>query len=114
MSVIRRWRYWDHYSIREISTAYWAVEKHSPQMPEERPLSKSGERIALEQIDTLFGNITTSVWCAAIAAIILTATLQRLGALNPRTGSVWAGYIIICAVAHTQLCRFLSAITAHE
>jgi signal transduction histidine kinase/ActR/RegA family two-component response regulator len=106
MSVIRRWRYWDHYSIREISAAYWAVEKHSPQMPEERSLSKSGERIAVEQIDTLFGNITISVWCAAIAAIILTATLQRLGALNPRTGSVWAGYIIICAVAHTQLCRF--------
>ena len=69
-------------------------------------MSKSGERIAVEQVDALFGSVTISVCGAAIAAIILTATLQRLGALNPRTGSVWAGYIIICAVAHIQLCRF--------
>lgn len=73
---------------------------------EERPLSKSGERIFVEQIDALFGSITVSVWGAAIAAIILTATLRRLGALDTYTGSIWAGYIIICAAAHIQLGRF--------
>jgi two-component system, sensor histidine kinase len=72
---------------------------------EERPLSKSGERIAVEQVDALFGSITISVCGAAIAAIILTATLQRLGALNARTGWAWTGYIIICAAAHIQLRR---------
>jgi hypothetical protein len=32
LSVIRRWRYRDHYSIREISRRT-AVEKHGPQIP---------------------------------------------------------------------------------
>ncbi len=61
--------------------------------------------IAVEQVDALFGSITISVCGAAIAAIILTATLQRLDALNPRTGWAWTGYIIICAAAHIQLRR---------
>jgi hypothetical protein len=73
---------------------------------EERPLYKSVDRVAVEQIDALFGAITVSVCGAAIAAIILSATLRRLGALDTYTGSIWAGYIIICAAAHIQLCRF--------
>jgi signal transduction histidine kinase/CheY-like chemotaxis protein len=72
---------------------------------QDQPLDKSKDRIAVEQVDALFGGITISVCGAAIAAIILTATLQRLGALDPRTGWAWTGYIIICAAAHIQLRR---------
>jgi two-component system, sensor histidine kinase len=64
------------------------------------------KRIAVEQIDALFDTVIVSVCGGAIAAITLAATLERFGALDPRTGLAWAGCIIICAVAHILLCRF--------
>jgi two-component system, sensor histidine kinase len=63
-------------------------------------------RIAVQQIDALFDTITVSVCGGAAAAIFLSATLYRLGAVEPGKGLVWAFYIVFCAAAHILLCQF--------
>lgn len=68
-------------------------------------MSETQTRIAIEQVEALFGAVTVSVCGAAIAAIILAATLFHFGAVDAETALAWASYIIACAAGHILLCR---------
>jgi two-component system, sensor histidine kinase len=68
----------------------------------ETPLER---RIALDQIEALFGAITVSVCGGAIAAGVLVAPLRYIGAVDAWTGLAWLSYIVLCAAAHILLCR---------
>jgi len=61
--------------------------------------------IATAQIAALFGVVTVGVCGAAIASIVLVASLQRLGLVDSRIGLVWSSYVVGCAAAHIFLAR---------
>ena len=61
------------------------------------------QRLAVEQIDALFGFVTLGVWAAALTAVFLTLILFYLGVVEARTGVAWTSYIIACAASHTAL-----------
>jgi signal transduction histidine kinase/CheY-like chemotaxis protein len=61
------------------------------------------QRLAVEQIDALFGFITLGVWGAALSAVLLTLILFYLGFADARTGPAWTSYIIACAAIHILL-----------
>jgi signal transduction histidine kinase/CheY-like chemotaxis protein len=60
-------------------------------------------RIAVEQIDAVFGFVALGVSGAAFSAIILTLILLQLGFVDARTGLAWACYIVACAASHLAL-----------
>jgi signal transduction histidine kinase/CheY-like chemotaxis protein len=61
------------------------------------------QRLAVEQIDALFGFVTLGVWAAALTAVFLTLILFYLGVVDARTGLAWTSYIIACAASHIAL-----------
>jgi signal transduction histidine kinase/CheY-like chemotaxis protein len=65
--------------------------------------ASEAQRLAVEQIDALFGFLTLGVWAAALTAIFLTLILFYLGAVEARTGLAWTFYIIACAACHVAL-----------
>jgi two-component system, sensor histidine kinase len=71
----------------------------------ENTMATAGEaqRLAVEQIDALFGFVTLGVWGAALTAVFLTLILFYLGAVDARTGLAWTSYIIACAASHIAL-----------
>jgi signal transduction histidine kinase/CheY-like chemotaxis protein len=65
--------------------------------------ANEAQRLAVEQVDALFGFVILGVWGAALAAAFLTFILFNLGVVNARTGIAWTSYIIVCAASHTGL-----------
>jgi signal transduction histidine kinase/CheY-like chemotaxis protein len=65
--------------------------------------ASEAQRLAVEQIDALFGFVTLGVWGAASTAVFLTLILYYLGVVDPRTGLAWTSYIIACAASHIAL-----------
>ena len=65
--------------------------------------ASEAQRLAVEQIDALFGFVTLGVWAAALTAVFLTLILFYLGVVEARTGLAWTSYIIACAASHTAL-----------
>jgi two-component system, sensor histidine kinase len=65
--------------------------------------ASEAQRLAVEQIDALFGFVTLGVWAAALTAVFLTLILFNLGAVEARTGLAWTGYIAACAACHIAL-----------
>jgi two-component system, sensor histidine kinase len=65
--------------------------------------ASEAQRVAVEQIDALFGFVTLGVWGAALTAIFLTLILFYLGVVQARTGLAWTSYIIACASSHMAL-----------
>nr|WP_174248162.1 hypothetical protein [Bradyrhizobium sp. S69] len=53
------------------------------------------QRLAVEQIDALFGFVTLGVWGAGLSAAFLTLILFYLGFVDARTGLAWTSYIIV-------------------
>jgi two-component system, sensor histidine kinase len=68
-----------------------------------RVAASEAQRLAVEQIDALFGFVTLGVWGAALSAVLLTLILFYLGFEDARTGLAWTSYIIACAAAHIAL-----------
>jgi signal transduction histidine kinase/CheY-like chemotaxis protein len=60
-------------------------------------------RIAVEQIDAVFGFVPLGVSGAAFSAVILTLILLQLGFVDARTGLAWDCYIVACAASHLAL-----------
>lgn len=60
-------------------------------------------RIAVEQIDAVFGFVTLGVCGAALSAVILTLILLHLGFVDEHTGLAWDCYIVACAASHIAL-----------
>jgi hypothetical protein len=65
--------------------------------------ASEAQRLAVEQIDALFGFVTLGVWAAALTAVFLTLILFYLSVVEARTGVAWTSYIIACAASHTAL-----------
>lgn len=65
--------------------------------------ANEAQRVAVEQIDALFGFITLGVWGAALSAVLLTLILFYLGFADARTGLAWTCYIVACAAIHISL-----------
>jgi signal transduction histidine kinase/CheY-like chemotaxis protein len=65
--------------------------------------ASEAQRLAVEQIDALFGFVTLGVWGAALTAVFLTLILLYLGVVDARTGLAWTSYIIACAASHIAL-----------
>jgi two-component system, sensor histidine kinase len=65
--------------------------------------ASEAQRLAVEQIDALFGFVTLGVWAAALTAVFLTLILFYLGVVEARTGLAWTSYIIACAASHIAL-----------
>jgi signal transduction histidine kinase/CheY-like chemotaxis protein len=65
--------------------------------------ASEAQRIAVEQIDALFGFLTLGVWAAALTAVFLTSILFYLGVVDVRTGLAWTSYIVACAASHVAL-----------
>jgi signal transduction histidine kinase/CheY-like chemotaxis protein len=65
--------------------------------------ASEAQRLAVEQIDAVFGFVTLGVWGAALAAVFLTLILFYLGFVDVRTGLAWTSYIIACAASHIAL-----------
>jgi two-component system, sensor histidine kinase len=65
--------------------------------------ASEAQRLAVEQIDALFGFVTLGVWAAALTAVFLTLILLYLGVVEARTGLAWTSYIIACAAIHIAL-----------
>jgi two-component system, sensor histidine kinase len=65
--------------------------------------ASEAQRIAVEQMDALFGFVTLGVWGAALTAVFLTLILFYVGCLDIRTGLAWTSYIIACAASHIAL-----------
>jgi two-component system, sensor histidine kinase len=65
--------------------------------------ASEAQRLAVEQIDALFGFLTLGVWAAALTAVFLTLILFYLGVVDIRTGLAWTSYIIACAACHVAL-----------
>ena len=61
------------------------------------------DQIGAEQIAALFRVVTAGVLGATVGAVVLSATLYRLGDITAKTGLAWAGYIAACAAAHILL-----------
>lgn len=72
--------------------------------PKDSPLDHS-DQVGAEQVAALFRNVEFGVIGAALGAVVLSATLYRLGHLEAVTGIVWSGYIAACATAHIRLRR---------
>jgi two-component system, sensor histidine kinase len=71
---------------------------------EKTKVAASGaQRLAVEQIDALFGFVTLGVWGAASTAVFLTLILFYLGVVDARIGLAWTSYIIACAASHIAL-----------
>ena len=62
-------------------------------------------RLPAEQVAALFKNVALGVTGAAIAALVLSGLLIRLGFLDWTRGLAWSGYIVACAGAHLLLRR---------
>src|SRR5262245_59016879 len=58
------------------------------------------DQVGAEQVAALFRAAPMGVSAAAIGALILAATLYRLGHVDMSTAIAWTGYIAACAVAH--------------
>jgi two-component system, sensor histidine kinase len=65
--------------------------------------ASEAQRLAVEQIDALFGFVTLGVWGAALTAVFLTLILLYIGSVDLRTGLAWTCYIIACAACHIAL-----------
>jgi signal transduction histidine kinase len=65
--------------------------------------ASEAQRLAVEQMDALFGFVTLGVWGAALTAVFLTLILLYLGVVDARTGLAWTGYIAACAACHIAL-----------
>jgi two-component system, sensor histidine kinase len=65
--------------------------------------ASEAQRLAVEQIDALFGFLTLGVWAAALTAVFLTLILFYLGVVEARTGLAWTSYVIACAASHFAL-----------
>ena len=63
------------------------------------------DQIGAEQVAALFRAAPVGVSAAALGALILTATLYRLGHVEALTGIAWTGCIAACAAAHLLLGR---------
>ena len=61
---------------------------------EPAPGAQLEARVALDQIEALFGIVIVSVCGGAIAAGVLVATLHWLRAVNPWTGTIWVCWIV--------------------
>jgi len=68
-----------------------------------RVAASEAQRLAVEQIDALFGFVTLGVWAAALTAVFLTLILFYLGVVEARIGLAWTSYIVACAASHTAL-----------
>jgi signal transduction histidine kinase len=64
------------------------------------------DRVGAEQVAALFRLAPMGVSAAAIGAVILSATLYRLGHVDTLTGVVWTSCMAACAGAHILLGRF--------
>jgi two-component system, sensor histidine kinase len=60
-------------------------------------------RLRAEQVSTLFQHVALGVIGAAGAAMMLVAAMIDLDVLDAGIGASWAGYIVICALAHLLL-----------
>jgi two-component system, sensor histidine kinase len=65
--------------------------------------ASEAQRLAVEQIDALFGFVTLGVWGAALTAVFLTLILLYIGSVDLHTGLAWTCYIIACAACHIAL-----------
>jgi signal transduction histidine kinase len=63
------------------------------------------DRVGAEQVAALFRLAPMGVSAAAIGAVILSATLYRLGQVDTLTGVVWTSCMAACAAAHILLGR---------
>jgi two-component system, sensor histidine kinase len=76
-------------------------DKYNPENT--KATASEAQRLAVEQIDALFGFVTLGVWGAALTAVFLTLILFYLGVVDTRTGLAWTSYIIACAASHVAL-----------
>ncbi|MCK9911939.1 hypothetical protein MXD81_22480, partial [Microbacteriaceae bacterium K1510] len=67
-----------------------------PDVAAPKPLEHS-HQVGAEQVAALFRNVEFGVIGAALGAVVLSATLYRLGHLEAVTGVLWSGYIAACA-----------------
>jgi signal transduction histidine kinase/CheY-like chemotaxis protein len=93
--------------LRSIPISYVNLDVLLPDYENKVRNTKSAateaQRIAVEQIDALFGFITLGVWGAALSAVLLTLILFYLGFADARTGLAWTSYIVACAAIHISL-----------
>ncbi|MGC9271365.1 ATP-binding response regulator [Acidiphilium sp.] len=61
------------------------------------------DRIAVAEIDMVFGTVTLGVCAAAATALTLTAILYHLGFDTSHKGEWWCVYIVACAISHLVL-----------
>jgi two-component system, sensor histidine kinase len=76
---------------------------HTNNAENAKAAANEAQRLAVEQIDALFGFVTIGVWGAALSAVLLASILFYLGFVDARTGLVWTSYIIACAASHVAL-----------
>jgi two-component system, sensor histidine kinase len=76
---------------------------HKNNVQNTKAAATEAQRLAVEQIDALFGFITLGVWGAALSAVLLTLILFYLGFADARTGLAWTSYISACAAIHISL-----------
>ncbi len=76
----------------------------TPADPPEPP-PRPSDQIGAEQVAALFRNVDFGVTGATVGAVVLSASLYRLGSVDALTGIAWSGYIATCAAAHLLLRR---------
>src|SRR5438105_2964699 len=81
---------------RQMTNAATALPVPAPHLAKGSP-SALADRIGAEQVAALFRTVTLGVSTAAIAAVILSAILYRLGHVDTRRAIAWSGFIILCA-----------------
>jgi two-component system, sensor histidine kinase len=79
------------------------LPEHKTSAENTKATASEAQRLAVEQIDALFGFVTLGVWAAALTAVFLTLILFYLGVVEARTGLAWTSYIIACAASHIAL-----------
>jgi hypothetical protein len=61
------------------------------------------DRIGAEQVAALFGSVTLGVSAAAIASVVLSVIVSRIGHVDAHGAMIWSGFIILCAITHVGL-----------
>jgi hypothetical protein len=67
--------------------------------------AETQRRIALAQIEAVFGAVPVGVSAAALASVVLAAALWSFGYTDERAGVLWSLAIVGCSLCHLVLYR---------
>jgi signal transduction histidine kinase/CheY-like chemotaxis protein len=81
----------------------WFLPDYKNSIENAKVAASEAQRLAVEQIDALFGFVMLGVCGAALTAVFLTLILLYIGSVDLRTGLAWTCYIAACAACHIAL-----------